>query len=334
MLLLESSPAYPIPLVVFSWSFLQIDLSLFLSPRGSIRQGSSVWPLQCILYIWKAGYNRKRREKKMSLSLQTRSDTVAPNFDRPMPELWTTTSPSPSHQPSSSITTTATTDSCSPTRELADANSNNPSYDEFVSQQLQTFKEPTIIPALQPFPPFTSPSPPPAAAIPKGPPRRYYSSPLSDDCQFTPVEMYGLEQPEQMPSIHEQRVNKRRSRFSTALALDDIKEDMPLQLDQQHKRFSTNVRRLSSASIMRLPPPSRSATTTSILNSNHNSARDGTCKSNSAVPSSGQHLLKPSLARRLSVLSIGSIGSKKGFQPTHSSASISQPNLVASTGYF
>ena len=236
------------------------------------------------------------------------SVTLQPLPTKPVPASWTPLSLSPCQGPTSS-----SSGSYSPTcelRELADAKFNS----EIISQ-----KGKDVIP----FPALTtpSPSPPSPPPVPRGRTRRYYSSPLSDECQYTPVEVYGLEQPEQ--HTNGQRANKRRSRLS-ALVLDDIKEDSPLQLDQQ-KTF----RRGSSASIMKPPPPSRSSTMTSLMNISNNNNNNNN-NNNDAGDGGRQYNRRPSLGRKLSTLSIGSRGKSFSFRPftQQHSASVSQPNLL------
>lgn len=69
--------------------------------------------------------------------------------------------------------------------------------------------------------------------------RRFYSSPLNDSSPRTPLQIYGLEQRE--PSI----VEKPRLFRRFSHALDDIKEDLPLQLDPRNTAQKIKKRRES-----------------------------------------------------------------------------------------
>ena len=175
--------------------------------------------------------------------------------------------------------------------------------------------------------------------------RRYYSSPVNNECQSTPVELYGLET--RQPSIVERP--KLLNRFSSAL--DDIKEDIPLQLDprntaQKIRRRTSSMLVLDSSTVgsgggresdaadrgSMMPgahstgpspaPPSRTATVNNV-DINGGSTRSHRKESLSA---------REKFGRRLSILSLGSVR-RKGSR-SHGLASISQPDLLGSSNEF
>ncbi|PLB53411.1 hypothetical protein P170DRAFT_349473 [Aspergillus steynii IBT 23096] len=153
---------------------------------------------------------------------------------------------------------------------------------------------------------------------------RYYATPLNEDTDSTPLQVYGLEQRE--PSIAEKPKLLRRMSH----ALDDIKEDFSLQLEPRERLKSRNRHstfmldtsvggsglRSSGSSLSggespmtSEPPRPRPISTFSIDNWN--------------PPAPAQ-----SLSRRLSNR-LG-FSQKKRFRPGQG-ASISQPNLIGSS---
>lgn len=164
--------------------------------------------------------------------------------------------------------------------------------------------------------------------------RRYYSSPLNDECQYTPVELYGLEQRE--PSIAERP--KFLNRFSHAL--DDIREDLPLQLDPRNTTQKLRRRResmlvsptspLDTASVRTGPSPTplsqaAPAPMATFSNTNNTVSSDNR-KDSPSPPRRGRFV------GRLSILSLSS-ARKKSIR-SQGITSISQPNLIGSSNDF
>ncbi|RJE21387.1 hypothetical protein PHISCL_06257 [Aspergillus sclerotialis] len=137
--------------------------------------------------------------------------------------------------------------------------------------------------------------------------RRFYSSPLNDSSESTPLDVYGLEQRE--PSIMEKRRNRLQR---VSYALDDIKEDFSVQLNPRttaeklKRRTSTFIQDSSRPSTPVSSEPSRSRPMSIFSVNDWSPPRR--------------------LSRRLS--SFSSFSMRRG---SRNQASISQPNLIGSS---
>lgn len=167
-----------------------------------------------------------------------------------------------------------------------------------------------------------------------GPPvptaKRFYSSPMNDNPDKTPLQEYGLEQRE--PSIFEDRDRDMPTKLLRRVshALDDIKEDFSLQLDST--RGSTDrmrLRRRESAFFSgenKPPPPSAMPSPLGAL-------RNGRPETAASRPLSifsldlGAQQGGRRLSKRLSSLGSSlSVRKRRGY-----GESISQPNLIGSS---
>lgn len=147
---------------------------------------------------------------------------------------------------------------------------------------------------------------------------RFYSSPLNDSPDSTPLQVYGLERRE--PSISDKPRNRHLQRVS--YALDDIKEDFSSgQLSP--RTTADRIKRRTSVFISDGPPssPSSSPRPSTPMTSEGQRSRPMSILSLDALSSPPQRL-----GRRLSSLS--SFSRRKGAKQE---ASISQPNLIGSS---
>ncbi|KAJ5106059.1 hypothetical protein NUU61_003406 [Penicillium alfredii] len=152
--------------------------------------------------------------------------------------------------------------------------------------------------------------------MPKSP--RFYSTPMDDGSESTPVQAYGLE--ERTPSIIEKPKLLRRMSH----ALDDIKEDFSLQIDPRStadklKRRSTLIFDGSAFN-----PNAGSRPETPVTAGGPPRSRPMSIMSFDAWSSPPRRLSRR-LSHRLS------IWSQRGKAPGSQAASISSPNLIGSS---
>ncbi|RMJ25323.1 hypothetical protein PHISP_03810 [Aspergillus sp. HF37] len=151
---------------------------------------------------------------------------------------------------------------------------------------------------------------------------RFYSSPLNDSPDSTPLQVYGLEQRE--PSISEKPRNRHLQRVSYALG--DIKEDFSTGGQLSPRTTADRIKRRTSVFISEgpasSPSPSPRRRPSTPMTSEGQRSRPMSILSLDALSSPPQRL-----GRRLSSLS--SFSRRKGSKPQE--ASISQPNLIGSS---
>lgn len=139
--------------------------------------------------------------------------------------------------------------------------------------------------------------------------RRFYSSPLNESSDSTPLQVYGLEQRE--PSI----IEKPRNRLQrVSYALDDIKEDFTVQLNPR-----TTAEKLKRRTSIFVQDASRPGTPEPAERSSGRPMSILSFDNWSSPPRR--------LSRRLS--SFSSFSRRKG--TARSQASISQPSLIGSS---
>ncbi|GAQ04074.1 hypothetical protein ALT_1395 [Aspergillus lentulus] len=154
---------------------------------------------------------------------------------------------------------------------------------------------------------------------------RYYSTPLrADSPDSTPLQLYGLEQRE--PSIYEKPRLLRR--FSHAL--DDIKEDLSLQLDQNNMASKIRSRRQSMLMFDTAAGPSDPDADGALHPDQRPITASGPPRSRPLSILAFDNWTPPTrgLSRRLSTFRFGS--RRKRASPAQLS-SISQPNLIGSS---
>jgi hypothetical protein len=158
---------------------------------------------------------------------------------------------------------------------------------------------------------------------------RYYSTPLrADSPDSTPLHLYGLEQRE--PSIYEKPPPRVLRRLSHAL--DDIKEDFSLQLDQNNMTNKIRSRRPSMLMFDVTAGPSGAGATAGATLPHHQRPITASAPPRSRQLSilSFDNWAPPTraLSRRLSTFRFGS---RRKRASSAQLASISQPNLIGSS---
>lgn len=144
--------------------------------------------------------------------------------------------------------------------------------------------------------------------------RRFYSSPLNDSSESTPLQVYGLEQRE--PSISDKPRNRLQR---VSYALDDIKEDFTVQLNP--RTTADKIKRRTSTIIQDSSPSSRA-------DSPETNPADRSLSRPMSILSLDHWSSPPRrLSRRLT--SFSSFSRRKA--ASRNQASISQPNLIGSS---
>ncbi|KAF7171526.1 hypothetical protein CNMCM6106_005888 [Aspergillus hiratsukae] len=156
---------------------------------------------------------------------------------------------------------------------------------------------------------------------------RYYSTPLrADSPDSTPLHLYGLEQRE--PSIYEKPPPRVLRRISHAL--DDIKEDFSLQIDQNNMTNKIWSRRQSMLMFDVAAGPSGAGAALPHHHHQRPITASGPPRSRPLSILSFDNWAPPTraLSRRLSTFRFGS---RRKRASSAQLASISQPNLIGSS---
>lgn len=163
---------------------------------------------------------------------------------------------------------------------------------------------------------------------------RFYSSPLESDSDSTPLQIYGLEQRPSSMVVEE----KSRLLSKVANALDDIKEDFPLQIDTRE-----TAHKLKRQSTLIFNAAARPGSSSSACSSQSNaSTPDLSAKTTTATPANPGG---PPRSRTFSLISLDTWSSpsrglrrrltrrlsRKPVPPPKGTASISSPNLIGSS---